>query len=79
MKKSIKKIIIDRINNGNENIYCETRVKAIEDGEDIKVIPAPDNTGEAFYHLNLLADIDRAFCVNSHLTIEDGKIIAIIW
>jgi hypothetical protein len=79
MEKAIKKLILDRINNGSENHYPETKVVAIEDGEDIKVMPAPSNKGHAFYHHEVLADIERAFCVHSLLRIEDEKIIAIIW
>lgn len=79
MTNEMINLIIERINYSSNNAYELTRIKAIRENDEIKVIPDSQNDGVTFYHHDLVTDIERGFNVKCYLEIEDGKIIVRIY
>ena len=76
-------MILDRINNGNYNLYKPTAVVAdIEElyedeyEKDYRIDVRPDikNDGNSFHHIELIADIARGFDVHSYAEIVNYTI-----
>lgn len=76
-------MILDRINNGNHNMYKPTAVIAnIEEfckddyEKDYRIDVRPDikNEGNSFHHIQLIADIARGFDVHTYAAIVDNII-----
>ena len=54
-----------------------TEAKVISDA--VEIVPAGENDGMVFYHVEELADITRAFHANSLVSFRSGKCIAQIF
>lgn len=79
MTKEKALLIQELINNKNGNQYEATSVIASIrelDENDFRVDVKPDrfNVGDTFYHIESIADIARAYDVDTYAVIEDDTI-----
>lgn len=79
MTKDKALMIQERINTGIEQRYKPVAVIAdIKEiaKNDFRVDVRPDrfNLGDAFHHIETIADVSRGFDVNTYAVIEDGVI-----
>lgn len=79
MTKDKALMIQERINDGIEQRYKPAAVIAdiaeiVENDFRVDVRPDRFNSGDAFHHIEMIADVSRGFDVHAYAVIEDGII-----
>ena len=79
MKKSLANQIAELWNANFAGFTKETMTEAKVISDTVEIVPAGENDGIVFYHVEELADIARAFHANSLVSFRSGKCIAQIF
>lgn len=79
MKKGLANQIAKLWNANFAGFTKETMTEAKVISDTVEIVPAGENDGVVFYHVEELADITRAFHANSLVSFRSGKCIARIF
>ena len=79
MNKATAKLIAKLWNANYAGFTKETMTEAKVISDTVEIVPAGENDGMVFYHVEKLAYITRAFCASSLVSFRSGKCIAQIF